>query len=361
MCRHLTILFLAAILAGCNENVTRESKSAAQSSVLDTIVNEYDYPFVSSTFQKNDTTLFIDNEEYLLRYTAKIDTSAHIFQTEVYSYEGKNYRQEFKGYNATYTITLTDKPGDTVFTKILDKDDFEDTLYKDVLTRSDAQLPKFLGYLETFGSFVFSIDFMVPDSDVGGQCLFLINRNGQLVENSLNNYFGGGDCDGEIEIPSHHGFILSCRKIINADGTQVKISDENDWQVGTKLINDNTILIIQEFNDSTQAPNAKLIDNFGKTFKHFTYKGYYNTLGFVVPMYFDPHSQNYFLLDDKMKRAAVINKNQPLSLYTVDFAKMGSFNDDKKEGELVFEMELEYAHYTFAFDTLKNTFRKRND
>lgn len=361
MYRHLTILFLAAILAGCNENVTRESKSAAQSSVLDTIVNGYDYPFVTSTFQKNDTTLFIENEEYHLKYTAKIDTSAHILQTEVYSYKGENYRQEYKGYNATYTITLAGKPDDTIFTKTLTKDDFEHILDKEVLTRSDAGLPKFLGYLKTFGSFVFSIDFMIPDSDVGGQCLFLINRNGELTENSLNNYFGVGDCDCEIEIPSHHKFILSCRKIINADGTQVKISDENDWQVGTKLINDDTILVIQEFNDSTQAPNAKLIDNFGKTLKHFTYKGYYNTLGFVVPMHFDPHSQNYFLLDDKMKQAVVINKNRPLSLYTVDFAKMGSFNDDKKAEELVFEMELEYAHYTFAFDTLKNAFRKRND
>ncbi len=362
MYRFLIILFLTVTLIGCKENATQEIENAiSESNVTDTIVNEYDFPDVYLTFKEKDTLLFIDNEAFHLKFTVEIDTLKHLLKTESYLYEGKNYKQKYKGYNATLTIMLIDKSDDTIFNTILTKNDFEDILDGEALTRSEIYLPVLLDYLETFESFAFSLNFMIPDSDVGAKCLLLINRKGELIENTLNNLFGVGDCSSVIEIPSHQKFILTCQKIINADGTHVELSDKNAWQVGTKLINDNTILAVQEFNDSTQMPNAKLIDNYGNTLKQFIYKGYYNTLDFVVPIHFDPHSQNYFLLDEKMKQAVVINKNQPLSLYAVDFAKMNPFNDDKNAGELVFEMELEYTHYTFAFDTLKNTFRKRKD
>jgi hypothetical protein len=189
----------------------------------------------------------------------------------------------------------------------------------------------------------------------------MIDKKGNLIENSLNNYFGGADCDGEIEIPINENFILTCRKILNTNGKKIEISDNRFWQIGTKLINDNTILVIQDHNDTTNTQNAKLIDNFGKTLKAFTYKGYYEVLGYTVPMYLDTLNGNYILLDEEQKNIRVINKNQPLSTYTVAFDKMKPFNNDKLESELVFDLYTEISNNTFAFDPLTNSFRRRKN
>lgn len=357
----LYILTLGIILTSCNSGTTSKNENSVQLLTTDTIVNEYSSIDHKAVLEKRDTVLIIDNEKFTLTYSAKIEPSKLFYHTEIYSENGKNIKDIYKGFNATYNISLSDNLGNLIFSKTLSKDDFRDVFDGDILTRTDSRLPNFIGYLSSFNSFLYTIEFWIPESDVGGQCFFMVNKKGELTEKSLNNYYGGGDCDGEIEIPTTENFILTCRKILNTNGKNIKITDKQFWQIGTKLINDNTILVIQEHNDTTNIQNAKLIDNFGKTLKTFTYNGYYNVLGNVVPMYFDSLSSNYILLDEEEKNVRIINKNQPLLTYTVTFDKMKPFNNDKFESELVFDLNTEFSNNTFTFDTLTKTFRHRKN
>lgn len=355
------ILTLGIILTSCNNRTTSKNDSSNQTLSADTIINEYNSTDHKTVLEKKDTTLIIDNDKFILSYSAKIETSKLFYHTDIYTDKRKNYKDVYKGYNATYNISLKDNLGKFIFSKILTKDNFREIFDGGILTRTDSKLPHFIGYMNSFNSFLFSIEFWVPDSDVGGQCFFMINNKGELTENSMNNYYGGADCDGEIEIPTNENFVLTCRKILNTNGKNIEISDKRFWQIGTRLINDNTILVIQEHNDTTNIQNAKLIDNYGKTLKSFTYKGYYEVLGYTVPMYFDSLSSNYILLDKEQKNIRVINKKKPLSTYTFNFNKMKPYNNEKLESELVFDLNTEFSNNTFTFDTLTNSFRYRKN
>ena len=292
---------LGSILTSCNNRTSPKNDNTNKTVNTDTIINEYEVTDHKTVVEKKDTLVTINNEKFTLSYSAKIEPKKLFYHTEIYTDKGKNYKDVYKGLNATYTITLNDNLGKSVFAKTLTKDNFKEIFDGDILTRTDSGLPKFIAYLNTFDSFLFTIDFWVPDSDVGGQCFFMISKNGELIENVLNNYYGGGDCDGKIEIPTHENFILTCRKILNRNKNNIKITDDRFWQIGTRLINDKTILVIQEHNDTTNTQNARLIDNFGKTLKTFTYKGYYNVLGYSVPIYLDTLNHNYILLDEAQK------------------------------------------------------------
>jgi len=355
------ILTLGGILTSCNNGTTTKNDDTNQTVSADTITNQYDATDHKSVLEKKDTILIIDNEKFTLSYSAKIEPSKLFYHTDIYADKGKNYKDVYKGYNATYTISLTDNLGKSIFSKTLTKDNFKEIFDGSILTRTDSRLPNFIGYLNNFNSFLFTIEFWVPDSDVGGQCFFMISKNGYLTENSLNNYYGGADCDGKIEIPTNENFILTCRKILNTNGTKIEISDKRFWQIGTKLINDKTILVIQEHNDTTNTQNAKLIDNFGKTLKAFTYKGYYEVLGYTVPLYLDTLNGNYILLDEEQKNLRVINKKQPLSTYTVAFDKMKPFDNNKLESEIIFDLNTEFSNNTFTFDASTNLFRHRKN
>ena len=135
-------------------------------------------------------------KKFTLSYSAKIEPSKLFYHTDIYADKGKNHKDVYKGFNATYTISLTDNLGKSIFSKTLTKDNFKEIFDGSILTRTDSRLPNFIGYLNNFNSFLFTIDFWVPDSDVGGQCFFMINKIGDLTENSLNNYYVGADCDG---------------------------------------------------------------------------------------------------------------------------------------------------------------------
>jgi hypothetical protein len=361
MKRLIYILTLGSILTSCNNGTTSKNETANQTVIADTITNEYDATDHKTIIEKKDTVLIIDNEKFTLSYSSKIETSKLFYHTDIYTDKGKNVKDVYKGYNATCAISLTDNLGKSIFSKTLTKDNFREIFDGSILTRTDSRLPYFIGYLNNFNSFLFTIDFWVPDSDVGGQCFFMINKKGELTENSLNNYYGGADCDGEIEIPTTENFILTCRKILNTNGKNIEISDKRFWQVGTKLVNDNTILVIQEHNDTTNIQNAKLIDNFGKTLKAFKYNGYYEVLGYTVPMYFDSLNSNYILLDEEKKNIRVIKKNEPLSTYTIAFDKMKLFGNDKLESEIIFDPNTEFSNNTFTFDASTNSFRHRKN
>jgi hypothetical protein len=359
--RNIKLCFVLCVLLSCNINNSSNSNKQKVLGGIDTVFYEYEATNHKVVLEKRDTSLLIDNEHFILAYSAKIEPSILFNYTDIYTENGSIHKVISKGFNASYTISLNNSLNQLVFSTTLNKNDFKRIIDNDLLARSDAELPRFIAYLNKFEAFLFTLDFWLPDSDVGGQCFFMLNKQGKLIESSTNNYYGGGDCDGVIEISSNKDLILTCTKLLNANGRKIDITDKQFWQVGTKLLNDDVILLIQEHNDTNNIINAKLINRYGKPLKSFTYKGYYEVLGYVVPMHFDSLSNNYFLMDEAQQNIRVISKNQPLETYVFAYDKMQPFNHDKRESELVFELN-GLSNYTFAFDTLTNTFRyKRNE
>lgn len=357
----INILTIALFIVACNNKTHIKNENLQQAQSFDTAINAFISNDQNVVVRTKDTILLIDNKNLKLTYTAKVNSSIPFLCTEIYTEKGKKINKKYQGFNSTYAFTLTDQFNKKVFSTTLNKNDFQDLISCEILSQSDAILPHFIGYLSKFDAFVFTVDFAIPSSDVGHQCFFMLNRNGNLIKNSFNNYFADARCDGEIEIPTNEEFILTCREIIHYNSKVIEINDQKHWQVAVKLINDNTILVIQEYNETSNIKNARLIDKFGKTLAQFSYKGYYEALGYRVPMFFDTTKQNYFLLDEKQKNIRYIHQFDPKSSFTVKFDEMRTFNNDIKENEIKFLLQAEYQNYQFALDTLTNTLRLQID
>jgi hypothetical protein len=349
--KHIIFLILILVL-GCKS----EKKESAQKISIkkDTTVNINISEF-NNLIEKSDTSIFISGNKFNLSYSAKLDTSKKMTHEDIFTHEGKAIKEITKGFNCTYTFTLKDKLGNIIFNQSLEKKDFNEEVDPSILTESDASLPMFLGYLEPFEAFVFQIFFGIPDSDIGGDCLIMLNKKGELIEKSLNNYISG--TEGEIEISNEKRTILTCRKILNSNGKNLSIADNNKWQIKTKLLNDNSILVIQEFDKKNKILNAKIIDNFGNLIYSFNYNGYYETLGYNCPSYYNQELKRYFLLDEKLKKITIINLENPASSFVVDFKNIQTFKKDIKPNEKVFEIETEEIGYKISYDSLKKSMR----
>ncbi len=340
---------------------SKKGKEPLTTIINDTIISEQNGPCLECfnlSLDSQDTTLIINHESYVLSYTSVMDTTVTLTQIDVHSNDGKNYKNIYKGYNAFYTVSLKDKNGQVVFKKEFSKKAFQEEgdYEKSVVVESGAYLPLFIGYLPHFDSFLFTLMFAVPDSDIGIEYFFMINRKGELTKNFVNNWYGGGGCDGEIELPASKDFILTCVNIINPNVT-INLDKENVGIIGTKLINDSTILVIKPFNDSTKVPNAVIMNNFGKVFKEFSYKGYYEVLGNVVPMRYDSLSENYYLLDDVLKNLRIINRHRPLDSESFDLELMDPYNGNARAHEIRVALNTETSENNFYIDTLTQQIR----
>jgi hypothetical protein len=359
MRKFLMLAFITFMLVSCRES--KKGKEPLTTIINDTIISEQNGPCLecfSFSLNSRDTTLLIDHESYVLSYTSVMDTTVTLTQIDVHSNDGKNYKNIYKGYNAFYTVSLKDKDGQVVFTKKFSKKTFQEEgdYEKSIVVESGAYLPSFIGYLPHFDSFLFTLVFAVPDSDVGIEYFFMINRKGELTKNFVNNWYGGGGCDGEIELPASKDFILTCVNIINPNVT-INLDKENVAIIGTKLINDSTILVIKPFDDSTKIPNAVLMDNFGKLFRRFTYNGYHEILGYVVPMRYDSLSESYYLLDETLKNLRIINRHHPLDSESFDLELMESYNGNAREHEIRVSLNTETSENNFYIDTITQQVR----
>ncbi len=140
------------------------------------------------------------------------------------------------------------------------------------------------------------------------------------------------------------------------ENNKFNITNKDRWQVGTKLINDNCILVIHDY-DTTKKTNAMLMDNFGNMLKIFRYQGYYELLGYTIPMHFDSSTNNYFLLDEELKNIRVINKFNPTSTHTIGFNEMLPYDNAKRENEIEFDLNTEMTKNTFCFDRVTKKFK----
>ncbi|MBO9702748.1 MAG: hypothetical protein J7604_21225 [Sporocytophaga sp.] len=359
MRKFLMLLFITFLVIACQES--KKGKEPLTTIINDSIISEHDgrcLQCFSLSKETKDTTLLINNEPYVLTYSSVIDTSETLTQIDVYSSNGKNYKDIFRGYNAYYTVSLKDSNRHTIFSKKFLKKEFGGDSYdKSIVVESGANMPKFKGYLSKFDSFLFTLEFWVPDSDIGLECFFMLDRKGNIIKNFVNNWFGGGDCDGTIEVSPSKDFILTCRSIINTNGKIVNLDKEDVGLVCTKLINDSIILVIEQFNDTTKLPNAILMNNFGKVLKKFNYQGYYNVLGYIVPIRYDSRSENYYLFDQTLKNIRTINRDRPLGSEALRLDLIESYDGNQRAHEVKVVFKTEGRANNFYIDSITQQIR----
>lgn len=331
-----------------------DNKASVSNKFGDSIIHEIrpykgDYDF---KVHREDSVVIIGAETYTLILKAEIDTLQECSYTEVYSKEGKNYKDIYFGYEAIYTVELHDSKDNEIFKTYINKENFKGLFDGMILTVSDASLPQYLGYQRKFNSFLFTVYFYKPESDVGDQCFFMIDRNGEVKHLFWTNYLGGPNCNGDVNVSEDGLTILTCTKIIRYDGKAIDISAKKLMQVSTHIINDSCMLVIQEHNDTTNRNNAILMNAEGNVLQKFTYKGYYSELEYYTPIYFDSLTHHVYLLDETAENVRIIDQYQPLKSSTVSFDILQKSGAAKMSRERTFDISGQTKKYTFLIDTI---------
>ncbi len=358
MCKKIIYSILTLVcLTACKKEVS-QFKANDSIQQTDTVYESHVATVYGPLTQKKDTLVTINGSTFKIECRAVMDTLKKLSETVIRhdSVSNKVYRSDYTGYDVTYTISLTEASGTKRFTKTFTKPDFKDETGKDALLQAMVELPHFQGYHPGFKALMFTLDFWIPDSDIGDQCFIMIGMDGKIIEKSYNNSYGGGGADGTIEVPTNNAFVLTCAKILNTDGKVVDLIDGLKTVAHTKLINNNTILVVYDPPEDGERDNARLIDSHGKVLRTFTYKGYYDILGYRVPSYTEKTTGSYIMLDDRLDNIMVIPTGNPLGIFKVPFATLREAKTNP-EHEVTFDINTETSEHTFAMDTVTKAIR----
>lgn len=349
----LTLMCLTACKKEARAGIVNNDTTQGDK-VYDSYAASYAAPFSA----KADTLVTLKGKQYNVVCSAAIDTLKKVSFTALGrdANDGKVHKTLYKGYDVSYTFRISEVNGGELFTKTFTKNDFKDIVGRDALSQAYIEAPGFLGYHEGFDAFMFGMSFMIPDSDMGDGCFIMIGRDGRVIDKSNNAFYGGGGVDGRVEVPTNNAFVITPTKILNTHGKNIDLYDENKALVHTKLISDHIILVVYDPEENDTKDNARLIDNNGTVLKTFTYKGYYDLLGYVVPSYFEKTTGTYIMLDEGLNNLTVIPAGNPLNIFTVPFITLRDAKTSP-EREVTFDINTETSEQTFAMDTVTKAIR----
>lgn len=351
----LLCLLLAAAACG-NQPDSRQSTSAS-SEKRDTLANVPDTALYNFSLKKYQKRIKLEGKKFLLEVTAQLyrekpyllEYGAEVADVEAYA-----------GFDAAYEVTLKDISGQQVFSTSFTKDHFKNVADWSCLATCDAVLPDFEGYLPDFKAFAFTIDFAVPDSDVSETCLFLLDDKGKMVESCVFNIYGGDGGAGEGTISASLPFILTWDQIIHADGRKINLENDKSALVGTFFIPPGTILVIREYHEKDNPKNAVLMDINGREIHAFSYKGYYETLDYNVPMAIDAGARSCYLLDDAGKLLTIIPYDNPAAATQILLDKLKIFDGKKLASEVISKIDTETGTSAFYTDTITKSVRYKS-
>jgi hypothetical protein len=356
------LLVLLLALYSCTPQQSTNTPDSPEKSgnsllINDTVYQTYKAFETELNWKKlsKDTLIEINDKKFTLSWSAIADSLKPLSYSYTYTKEGKPHKDIYLGYDIRYEINLRNENQQSVFSKIFTKPFFYQTLDTGLVIVSQPHLPKFLGFQKKFNAFLFTVNFWLPNSDIGEECFFMTDFKGKITENFVSHVFGGGGCDGEITIPASQDFILTCQKILYPNGKFIALEDENFRQICVNLINDTTILVIREYDAEKNPENAVLINNLGMPIKTFRYQGYVTMLEYSVPLHFDKLTHRFYLLDKDAMR--IIDKLKPADTYAVEFEKLEKVIGNPKETEVAFELSSVMFSGIFYVD--KNTFAIR--
>ena len=322
-----------------------------------------------------DTAIVLNGQSYRLRLEAETDSTQRL-KTTYQPYPG--HYEQARGYQGRFTFTLRDGSGRPVFRRQLHKADFYKVAGQDIVTESEAYLPELLAYSAPFGALVFSLDFMVPDSDVGSQVVLMLDLTGRVVCISDGRSPGTGpDCEPALA-PDGRA-LLTGSELLRAHQPPLRLTRPNADLAGAFLLSDTTLLVVYAPGKThliqapgepetygrtptaqqLRAPNAYVRHTRnGRVLSRFRYGGFYEELGFTIPRYYLRATTTHYLLDEK-RGLRLLPLAPPAQPTEIRFAAMTRYTPPQKPAEVRFELQGSGTGFAFYVDTTSRVPRIR--
>ena len=322
-----------------------------------------------------DTAIVLNGQPYRLRVQAETDSTERL-KTTYQPYAG--HFEQARGYQGHYTFTLHDGSGRQVFRKQLRKADFFKSAGGDIVTESEALLPELLAYSAPFGALVFTLDFMVPDSDVGSQVVLLLDLSGRVLRLSDGRGPGNGpDCDPALTADGRA--LLTGSELLRPRQPPLRLTRPDADLAGAFLLSDTTLLVVYAPGKShliqspgapesygrmptpqqLRAPNAYVRHTRnGRVLSRFRYGGFYQEMGYTIPRHYLPGTATHYLLDEK-RGLRLVQQSQPALPTEVRFAAMARYTPPQKPSEVRFELQSSSTGFIFFVDTTSRVPRIR--
>lgn len=375
--RNLVAVGLLALLAGCEQKLhSTKSDARAMPSVAVTPVPEPPsvWPPVASPKPppdirgwappvSADTLVLLNGQPYQLLLAAETDSTHRL--TATYE-ETPGHSRRVRGFEGHYTMTLREKTGRQIFSRKLRKVAFFRNVGADIVTESEAYLPQFLGYSRPLGALVFTLDFMVPDSDVGGQVVLLLDLSGNVLRLSEGRGPGGGpEC--EPALSPNGAALLTASELLRPGRPPMRLERPDAELVGASFLSDSTVLVVYAPGKAHPIRLADGLDGYGRTptvqqlrtpnafvrnirtgrvVRHFHYHGFYEEMGYTIPGFRLRATATQYLLDDKRGLYLLPLGGTGLPV-EMRFAAMPHFTPPKRLAEV--RCEINSAETTFAF------------
>ena len=314
-----------------------------------------------------DTVVVLNGQAFHLRLEAETDSTHRLSAT----YEPMpGHPERVHGYEGHYTLTLRNNQGGQVFRRRLRKAAFFKKAGADIVTESEAYVPELLGYSRPLGALIFTLDFMVPDSDVGAQVLLLLDMAGNVLRLSDGRGPGSGpECDPALSPGGR--FLLTASEVLRPGLPPLRLEKPNADLVGASFLTDTTLLVVYAPGKShviryrngmegygrtptpeqLRAPNAFVRHvRTGRVLSRFRYHGFYEEMGFTIPAYQLRATATHYLLDEKsgLYLLPLAGSSVPTELR---FAAMARFSLPKKLAEFRFDLHSSSTSFAFYVDT----------
>lgn len=312
-----------------------------------------------------DTAVALNGKPFRLHIAAETD-SAQRLKTVYQPYPGHN--EVARGYQGYFTFALHDAAGQQIFRRQLRKADFYKAAGQDIVTESEAYRPELLAYSPAFGALVFTVDFMVPDSDVGAQAVLLLDLAGRVLRISDGRAPGSGaDCDPALT-PNGRA-LLTGSELLRPGQPALRLHRADADLAGAFLLTDTTMLVVYAPGKShvirtpgepetygrtptrqqQQAPNAMVRHiGTGRVLSRFRYAGFYEELGFTIPRAYV--AGVHYLLDEQ-RGLRLVPAAAPARTSEVRFATMPRFVPPQRRHEVRLELQSAGSGFAFYIDT----------
>ena len=312
-----------------------------------------------------DTAVVVNGQPYHLRLEAETDSTQRL-KTTYQPYPG--HYEQARGYQGRFTFTLHAPDGQQVFRRQLRKADFYKAAGQDIVTESEAYRPELLAYSPAFGALVFTLDFMVPDSDVGSQAVLLLDLTGRVVRISDGRAPGSGaDCDPALT-PNGRA-LLTGSELLRPNQPPLRLHRADADLAGAFLLTDSTLLVVYALGKShlihapgepetygrtptvqqQRAPNAQVRHiPTGRVLSRFRYAGFYEELGYTIPRAYV--AGIHYLLDEQ-RGLRLVPAAAPARTSEVRFAAMPRFVPPQRRAEVRFELQSSGSGFAFYVDT----------
>lgn len=314
-----------------------------------------------------DTAVVLNSRPYRLRVAAETDSTQPL-KTTYQPYPG--HFEQARGYQGRFTFSLHDAAGQQVFRRQLRKADFYKAAGQDIVTESEAYRPELLAYSPAFGAMVFTVDFMVPDSDVGSQAVLLLDLTGRVVRISD----GRGpdskaDCDPALT-PDGRA-LLTGSELLRPQQPPLRLRRADADLAGAFLLTDSTVLVVYAPGKShlihapgepdtygrtpsvqqLRVPNAQVRHiRTGRVLSRFRYAGFYEELGYTIPRHYVVGTATHYLLDEQ-RGLRLVPAAAPARTSEVRFAAMPRFVPPQRSTEVHFELQSSGTSFAFYVDT----------